>query len=341
MGGYFSKKVSVKDELVRVTEDILRLRGDIEKIQSSQATIIRSTFFMIFLLSTTGSAYLFMLVNDKRKWGLYSLLVFIASTLVFILLHKCIRPLYEWRIDKKQKKLVELVDEKQKIIEEIKDKESYKVASELLQEFGDEDETTMYGTPIHNTSVMNKTFAKNNSTFIERSKNGANPMKKPQSRFNTPNMDSKALQIKAAQNMSNKRQIDVPGPMQKSISSHSSINRINDVSRSLPPRPYIDNHNTSIVERIADMVLGDGINNRYALICLFCKSHNGMALKDEFEGLAYKCYKCQKFNPARSDKEKYEECVKRSKSEDNILSEESNENVLQPLNTNRVIKNKN
>ena len=29
--------------------------------------------------------------------------------------------------------------------------------------------------------------------------------------------------------------------------------------------------------------MGDGPNNRYALICSQCHSHNGMALKEEFE----------------------------------------------------------
>ncbi len=34
-----------------------------------------------------------------------------------------------------------------------------------------------------------------------------------------------------------------------------------------------------------DFMLGDGPTNRYALVCSECHSHNGMALKDEFEYL--------------------------------------------------------
>lgn len=33
-------------------------------------------------------------------------------------------------------------------------------------------------------------------------------------------------------------------------------------------------------------MLGDGPKNRYALVCSECHSHNGMALKDEFEYLS-------------------------------------------------------
>ena len=32
-----------------------------------------------------------------------------------------------------------------------------------------------------------------------------------------------------------------------------------------------------------ELLIGDGPQNRYALICNECKSHNGMALREEFE----------------------------------------------------------
>ena len=55
----------------------------------------------------------------------------------------------------------------------------------------------------------------------------------------------------------------------------------------------------SLVEKMVDFVVGDGPNNRYALICCFCHCHNGMALKDEFEYLSFKCCYCGTYNPAR------------------------------------------
>ena len=35
--------------------------------------------------------------------------------------------------------------------------------------------------------------------------------------------------------------------------------------------------------QLTDFLVGDGPGSRYALICAQCYSHNGMALKDEFE----------------------------------------------------------
>lgn len=50
------------------------------------------------------------------------------------------------------------------------------------------------------------------------------------------------------------------------------------------PRPVLS-RNRTIFDRLADKVLGDGPQNRYALICRTCGSHNGMARKEEFDFL--------------------------------------------------------
>ncbi|KAL3314661.1 hypothetical protein Ciccas_006724 [Cichlidogyrus casuarinus] len=64
------------------------------------------------------------------------------------------------------------------------------------------------------------------------------------------------------------------------------------------PRPILPRER-SIVEKLIDSFVGDGPNNRFALICSKCSSHNGMALAEEFEFLAFKCCYCNEFNSAR------------------------------------------
>ena len=51
------------------------------------------------------------------------------------------------------------------------------------------------------------------------------------------------------------------------------------------PRPVIPRER-SAVDRLVEFLVGDGPSNRYALICKACHSHNGMALKEEFEYLS-------------------------------------------------------
>ena len=55
----------------------------------------------------------------------------------------------------------------------------------------------------------------------------------------------------------------------------------------LPPGPPMARpvlpRERGIVDRLVEYLVGDGPQNRYALICKNCYSHNGMALKEEFE----------------------------------------------------------
>ncbi|KAG9477355.1 hypothetical protein GDO78_002643 [Eleutherodactylus coqui] len=53
------------------------------------------------------------------------------------------------------------------------------------------------------------------------------------------------------------------------------------------------------VDRVIEYLVGDGPQNRYALICQQCFSHNGMALREEFEYVAFRCAYCFFLNPAR------------------------------------------
>ena len=53
---------------------------------------------------------------------------------------------------------------------------------------------------------------------------------------------------------------------------------------------------------MVEYLVGDGPNNRYALICSSCHSHNGMALRDEYEYMTFRCAYCYHLNTARKKK---------------------------------------
>ncbi|GFT48003.1 endoplasmic reticulum junction formation protein lunapark-A [Nephila pilipes] len=65
------------------------------------------------------------------------------------------------------------------------------------------------------------------------------------------------------------------------------------------PRPVLPRERT-FMDRLVDYLVGDGPSNRYALICRQCQSHNGMALKEEFDYVAFRCCYCFQFNPPRN-----------------------------------------
>lgn len=76
------------------------------------------------------------------------------------------------------------------------------------------------------------------------------------------------------------RRIASPGPMPR------------------PAQPILPRERTAM-DKLVEYLVGDGPNNRYALICSQCHSHNGMALKEEFEYIAFRCCYCYQLNPAK------------------------------------------
>jgi len=56
------------------------------------------------------------------------------------------------------------------------------------------------------------------------------------------------------------------------------------------------------LDKFVEYLVGDGPANRFALICRQCQSHNGMALREEFEYVAYRCCYCYYWNPARKQR---------------------------------------
>ncbi|XP_076052252.1 endoplasmic reticulum junction formation protein lunapark-A-like isoform X4 [Oratosquilla oratoria] len=67
------------------------------------------------------------------------------------------------------------------------------------------------------------------------------------------------------------------------------------------PRPVLPRER-GYMDRFIEYLVGDGPANRYALVCRQCESHNGMALKEEFEYLAFRCAYCFYWNPSRKQR---------------------------------------
>ncbi|XP_071516452.1 uncharacterized protein [Panulirus ornatus] len=67
------------------------------------------------------------------------------------------------------------------------------------------------------------------------------------------------------------------------------------------PRPVLPRER-GYLDRFIEYLVGDGPANRFALVCRQCESHNGMALKDEFPYLAFRCAYCFYWNPARKQR---------------------------------------
>ena len=54
------------------------------------------------------------------------------------------------------------------------------------------------------------------------------------------------------------------------------------------PRPILPRER-GYMDKVVEYLVGDGPSNRFALICKQCQSHNGMALREEFEYIGKTC----------------------------------------------------
>ncbi|XP_072753098.1 endoplasmic reticulum junction formation protein lunapark-A isoform X2 [Anoplolepis gracilipes] len=227
--------------------------------------------------------------------SLYDQLFYIIPLLFFpiliLLTKKMVSSYYNRKITHNREKLSTIVSEKKKVLNEVTETETYKKAKEILLKFAP-DELNM--TPFtHMLSTPAEIPRRPMPQAVRSPLPGATELRRrpisaqiEQVAVTTPGLMS-----------SNIRSINRPSfPTSAGIINPASIG-----FRSPLPRPVLPQQRT-VIDRLVDYLVGDGPSNRYALVCRQCESHNGMALKEEFEYFAFRCCYCGFWNPARKQK---------------------------------------
>nr|VZH99917.1 unnamed protein product [Spirometra erinaceieuropaei] len=271
------RKRSFSETLEDIDDNIAALENrKVSSISSAKKIAFRITFFgAVFYGTGLLSAYFFV-----RPSSTYGKVLFYSSALVYpfliLLLKYVFTYLYLGSADSAERKLKDLKKRKAKILSEIMETQTYNRANQLLRRF--------------------------------------DPLGIFQAEHMTP-IPSSGLQQKETGDSSvvNRR----PGPFVPQVSltktPQTQVRKVAEDSSkfSLPPKPPPTPNNVpvrhrpilprerSVLDKVLDALVGDGPDRRYALICRRCASHNGMALAEEFEFLAFKCCYCDFFNPAR------------------------------------------
>lgn len=233
-------------------------------------------------------------ISMALPFFIYPVLVwFIRKFLVF---------LFSKRTERNNDKLEDLKASKKKILEEVMETETYKNAKLILERFDPEAKkkaelestpvrpqmTPRPGQEIRQRGVTMRPMPMGTPTAMAMTPLGARPALGP---GGTP--------------------VAPGGPPERSAMSASFLQGA--VPRTpCSPIPGVGMHppgpplarpvlpkDRGAVDRVIEYLVGDGPQNRYALICQQCFSHNGMALKEEFEYLAFRCAYCYFLNPAR------------------------------------------
>ncbi|XP_059929673.1 endoplasmic reticulum junction formation protein lunapark-B-like isoform X2 [Gadus macrocephalus] len=212
--------------------------------------------------------------------------------------------LFSKRTERNNDKLEDLKVSKRKILEEVMETETYKNAKLILERF---DPEAKKKAELESTPVRLQMTPRPGQEIRQRGvAMRPMPMVGPAGMvMMTPPLGERPPMAPGATPMA-------PGgpPERSALSTHVHQGAIHRTPCSPipgegmhPPGPPLARpvlpRERGTVDRVIEYLVGDGPQNRYALICQQCFSHNGMALKEEFEYIAFRCAYCYFMNPAR------------------------------------------
>ncbi|XP_075789804.1 endoplasmic reticulum junction formation protein lunapark isoform X2 [Pelodiscus sinensis] len=312
MGGLVSRwraKPSTVEVLEKIDKEIEALEEFREKNQRLQKLWAGRLllYSLVLYFGTCLIVYLWYL-PDEWTARLIMVLPFFAFPLIIWFLRTLLIFFFCKRTERNNDALEDLKSQKKKILEEVMEKETYKTAKLILERFDPESKKAKEvelpsagasATPRPGQEIRQRTPAQRNASATTPVSPKQGSPKAP-----SPLAASPGLQ----------RDTSAPGgPPERTVApalqSYVLPRRPGSPATSMPgmglhppgpplARPILPRERGAL-DRIVEYLVGDGPQNRYALICQQCFSHNGMALKEEFEYIAFRCAYCFFLNPAR------------------------------------------
>ncbi|XP_068804621.1 endoplasmic reticulum junction formation protein lunapark isoform X4 [Struthio camelus] len=310
MGGLISRwraKPSTVEVLEKIDKEIQTLEEFREKNQRLQKLWVGRLllYSSLLYLITCLIVYLWCL-PDEWTARLIMTLPFFAFPLIIWFIRTLLIFFFSKRTERNNDALEDLKSQKKKILEEVMEKETYKTAKLILERFDPESNAKEAELPSAGTSatprpgqeIRQRTTAQRNASTPTPTPKQGSP-KSPVPVTASPNLqrDPSALSGPPERTVVPSLQSNIlprrPGSPATSMSGMGLHPPGPPLARPILPRER------GVVDRVIEYLVGDGPQNRYALICQQCFSHNGMALKEEFEYIAFRCAYCFFLNPAR------------------------------------------
>ncbi|XP_014597994.1 PREDICTED: protein lunapark-B isoform X1 [Polistes canadensis] len=239
--------------------------------------------------------------------SLYDQLFYITPLLIFpiliLLTKKMVSWYYKQKISQNQEKLITMQREKTKILDEVTETQTYRKAKEILLRFAP-DQLTMISAPV---KVLPQAVEKLRKPNVSQVTTSSSP-DMGELRKRTIGNSDQSLNVSSGTNAqilpvdaTPIKNTPLNTPLQigtRMLYRTSMGNKSPEYTLTRPVLP----HQRSVFDRLIDYLVGDGPSNRYALICRQCECHNGMALKEEFEYLGFRCCYCNFWNPPKKQK---------------------------------------
>uniref|UniRef100_A0A023GM16 Endoplasmic reticulum junction formation protein lunapark n=1 Tax=Amblyomma triste TaxID=251400 RepID=A0A023GM16_AMBTT len=210
---------------------------------------------------------------------------------VIVLLKKLLQWYFRRKIERKNEELTDLIKQKRSVLDNVMETETYKIAKEILEKYDPE-------TLRKSVKLEEKTVRPLLGTESDvRRRMMPPPVKggplRPGARL--PHSNLKMPSSSSAPFEERRMMVVAPGVPRNGQQPHAPLQ--------MPalPRPILPRERTAF-DRVIDFLVGEGPGNRYALICNRCCSHNGMALKEEYEYLSFRCCYCFHWNQAKKQR---------------------------------------
>ncbi|XP_076453207.1 endoplasmic reticulum junction formation protein lunapark-like [Babylonia areolata] len=287
----FRESKSTIEILETIDKDLKSLQRNRRQNQEQQKRVAASLLLYSVILYILAAVlfYFFYWPDTWQRQALYSLPLIVFPFIVWLT-----RKLLHWyfvkRLTANDLAVNELREKKKLILEDVMEKETYKKAREILEKFDparfkklekSEGPQVASGTP--GTVVRQRVMPVSPTVMTPQGPRPAGPTPGPTPQWSarpTPSATpaGRGRGLPPAPVMTPMRYSPPPGP---------------PMPRTVLPK------DRGTMEKLIDFVVGDGPQNRFALICRFCQSHNGMALPEEFEYLSFRCCYCYNMNQAR------------------------------------------
>ncbi|XP_057193470.1 endoplasmic reticulum junction formation protein lunapark-B isoform X3 [Triplophysa rosa] len=301
MGAIISRWKS-KPSTVELLESLDKDVKDLEEFRAKNQRLLklwvgRLLFYSSALYLITCVCVYYLYFPEQWSARIITALPLLFFPALVLLLRKLLIFLFSKRTERNNEKLEDLKMQKRKILEEVMETETYKNAKLILERFDPESKrkAEAEATPVrpHMTPRPGQDLRQRH---VAMATPGPLPMTPGATPLRTapggPPEKGGAGPVTSPPN--------TPQQMMRQSMSPYSPGPGSGMRPPGPPlaRPILPRERTS-VDRVIEYLVGDGPQNRYALICQQCFSHNGMALKEEFEYIAFRCAYCYFMNPAR------------------------------------------
>ena len=234
-------------------------------------------------------------------------------------LYKLIESYYSRRIENEESILEALRAEQRQKVEELKEKTNFYSTQSLLDRYDPDAPGSAQSTPKTKEQMIARRFGSRrdlHDTLVSSpSRESLTPISKNRSRHSDVSSNSQADATTSLQ--SNIPHSQSEWSLAEQLGDNTSDENNNysnaDENGALPPlqQPVVEPYRPGVFDRLLDLLVGEdenGPSKRTALICKFCRAHNGLAPRDELgngvENIRYLCPRCGNWNGKEPEESK-------------------------------------